>query len=248
MPPVRADAALAQAVASPARKPANRARDMYRHPAETLTFFGVTPSKTVVEVYPGGGWYAEILAPMLAAKGRYIAATQPPGKSRDATLALLASDPARFGKATTTILDPAKDSQIAPPGGADVVLTFRNVHNLLMAGDDAATRAFASFYRALKPGGVLGIVDHRLPENADPARERSSGYIKRSTVVRLAEAAGFRLDAESQVNANPKDSADWPKGVWTLPPSLSQGDADRARYVAIGESDRMTLRFVKPKG
>lgn len=245
-PPAKASAAIAAAVASPARKPANRARDAYRHPAETLAFFGVTPAKTVVEVFPGGGWYAEILAPMLAAQGKYIAAVEP-GKSQDAVRALFASDPARFGKATTTLLDPAKDSAIAPAGSADVVLTFRNVHNLLMDGDPVAARAFADFYRALKPGGVLGVVDHRLPEAADAARERTSGYVKRSTVVRLAEAAGFRLDGESEVNANPKDSANWPKGVWTLPPTFAEGATDRAKYAAIGESDRMTLRFVKPK-
>ena len=243
--PTRADP-VAAAVASPARTPANAARDVYRHPAQTLAFFGVKPNQTVVEIWPGAGWYAEILAPMLSAKGRYIGATQPPGKYRDATLKLFASDPARFGKAKTTIFDTAKPSEVAPPGTADVVLTFRNVHNMLMAGDGAAERAFADFYKALKPGGVLGVVDHRLPESADIALEKSSGYVKRSTVVRLAQAAGFKLAGESQVNANPKDTANWPKGVWTLPPTLSQGDADRAKYTAIGESDRMTLKFVKP--
>ncbi|WP_156677717.1 class I SAM-dependent methyltransferase [Sphingomonas profundi] len=240
--------ALAAAVASPARSAANRARDQYRHPVQTLAFFGVKPGQTVVEIWPGAGWYAEILAPLLSARGHYIAATQPPGKNRDATLKLLAGDPARFGKATTTIFDVKAPSTIAPPGTADVVLTFRNVHNMLMAGDDVAARAFVDFYRALKPGGVLGVEDHRLPESADAALEKTSGYIKRSTVVRLATAAGFKLAAESEVNANPKDPANWPNGVWTLPPTLSQGDVDRAKYVAIGESDRMTLKFVKPLG
>ena len=238
--------ALAAAIADPRRKEGNRARDQYRHPRETLEFFGVRPDQTVVEIWPSGGWYTEILAPLLRDNGVYYGATQPPGKYRDATEKLVASDPARFDKVRLTILEPGKPSEIAPAGSADVVLTFRNVHNLTTAGDAAAATAFADFYKALKPGGVLGIVDHRLPEDRDPALEKTSGYIKRSTVLRLAQAAGFQLAGESEVNANPKDSADWPKGVWTLPPTLSQGDANRAKYVAIGESDRMTLKFVKP--
>jgi predicted methyltransferase len=239
--------ALAKAIADPRRAEKNRARDQYRHPMETLAFFGVEPDDTVVELFPSGGWYAEILSPYLRDKGVYYAA-MPPGKSREATEKLFASDRARFDKARLTLLEPGKPSKIAPAASADVVLTFRNVHNLLMTSDAAAAQAFADFYKALKPGGVLGVVDHRLPEDRDSALERTSGYIKRSTVVRLAEAAGFKLAGESPVNANPKDSADWPKGVWTLPPTLSQGEADRARYLAIGESDRMTLKFVKPKG
>ena len=239
-------AALAAAIADPRRKESNRARDQYRHPLETLSFFGVRPDQTVVEIWPSGGWYTEILAPLLRDKGVYYGATQPPGKYREATEKLLASDPVRFDKARLTILESEKPSEIAPPGSADVVLTFRNVHNLMMAGDAAAATAFADFYKALKPGGVLGVVDHRLPENRDSALEKTSGYIKRSTVLRLAQAAGFKLAGESEVNANPKDSADWPKGVWTLPPTLNQGAVDRAKYLAIGESDRMTLKFVKP--
>jgi predicted methyltransferase len=244
---VAAPKTIAEAVADARRKPANVARDKYRHPVETLTFFGISPASTVVEIYPGGGWYTEILAPLLRERGRYIAATQPPSKYRAATEALIASDPARFDKVTMTVLDPGKPSAIAPAGTADAVLTFRNVHNLIMEGDAAARQAFADFYKALKPGGVLGVVDHRLPEGADAAREKSSGYVKRSTVVRFAEAAGFKLDAESEINANPRDTADWPKGVWTLPPTLAEGEANRTKYLAIGESDRMTLRFIKPK-
>jgi predicted methyltransferase len=239
--------AIDQAVASSSRSEANRARDKYRHPAETLAFFGVKPTDTVVEVWPGAGWYTEILAPLVRDHGLYYGATQPPGKYREATEKLVASDPARFGKVRLSILQPGEPSEIALPGSADVVLTFRNVHNLMMAGDAAAAQAFADFYKALKPGGVLGVVDHRLPEAADSAREKTSGYVKKSTVVRLAAAAGFKLAGESEVNANPRDSADWPDGVWTLPPTLRLGDKDRDRYLAIGESDRMTLKFVKPK-
>lgn len=238
-----ASPAIAKAVADPRRKAENRARDRYRHPAETLAFFGVKPNQTVVEVLPGGGWYSEILAPLLHDQGRYIAAV--PAGGRAGFSRFTAADPARFGKVTVTEFAPGK-APIAPDGSADVVLTFRNVHNFLMGEDATPAAAFAAFFRALKPGGVLGVVDHRLPEGRDSALEKKSGYLKRSTVVRLAEQAGFRLAGESEVNANPKDTADWPDGVWTLPPTYQLKDKDRARYAAIGESDRMTLRFVKP--
>jgi predicted methyltransferase len=241
-----AKAAIDAAVADARRSPTNRQRDRHRHPAETLAFFGLRPEMTVVEIWPGGGWYAEILAPMLRSRGRYIAAAQAGGRGRQATETLFASDPARFDKAVLTSFDPKAVSEIAPPGSADMVLTFRNVHNFLIAGDAAAAQAFADFHKALKPGGVLGVVDHRLPEGRPAEAERKSGYLKRSTIVRLAEAAGFRLAGESQVNANPKDTADWEGGVWTLPPVLRLGEQDRAKYLAIGESDRMTLKFVKP--
>lgn len=239
--------ALSAAIADPRRKEANRVRDKYRHPLETLSFFGVEPGMTVVEVWPGGGWYMEILAPLLREKGLYYGATGASGPPKEATEKLVASDPARFDKVKLTVLEPGKPSEIAPPGSADVVLTFRNVHNFMMAGDGVAAQAFADFYKALKPGGVLGVVDHRLPEDRSAEAERTSGYVKRSTVLRLAKEAGFELAGESHVNANPKDSADWPAGVWTLPPVLRLGEQDRAKYLAIGESDRMTLKFVKPK-
>jgi len=238
---------IAAAVADTRRKEGNRARDAYRHPAETLSFFGVKPDQTVVEIWPSGGWYMEILAPMLRENGHYIGATPASGRGRDATVALMQGDPKRFDKVHLTVLDPKAVSEIAPAGTADVVVTFRNVHNFLMAGDAAAAQVFADMYKALKPGGVLGVVDHRLPESADVARKKESGYIKKSTVVRLAEAAGFKLAAESEVNANPKDTTDWPKGVWTLPPGYAEGDATKAKYAAIGESDRFTLKFVKPE-
>ncbi len=239
--------AIHNAVADPRRNPANVPRDPYRHPEQTLAFFGVTADKTVVELWPGGGWYTEILAPLLRDHGKYIAAAQPPGKARDATTALLASDPSRFDKVELTTLAVGQPSEIAPAGTADIVLTFRNVHNFLEAGDLASAQLFADCYRALKPGGALGVVDHRLPESFDTALEISSGYLKQSTIVRLAVAAGFRLDGESAINANPKDNHDHPKGVWTLPPAYALGSVDRALYQEIGESDRLTLRFIKPR-
>jgi len=239
--PVAVDDAIARAVAASTRDPANVQRDGYRHPAETLSFFGVTGGQTVLEYFPAGGWYLEILAPLAAAGGGTYIAAQPPGRYREQTLAKIRSNPSLYGHAR--LVDwPAGEA--VPSGSVDTVLTFRNVHNMVMGG--AADATFAEFFRVLKPGGVLGVVDHRLPEDRDAALERSSGYLKVSTVRRLAEKAGFVLDASAEINANPKDTADWPKGVWTLPPTLSEGEADRDRYLAIGESDRMTLRFRKP--
>ena len=240
----RPNAAIAAAVASDARTPANRARDRYRHPAETLAFFGVRPTHTVVEFIPGGGWYTEILAPMVKGRGRYVALV--PASQAERTRTMLAGRAAQFGATAVETVDMKAGTATIRPGTADVVLTFRNVHNLLMQDDPAvAANAFRAFHAALKPGGVLGVVDHRLPEEADAAREKTSGYVKRSTVVRLAQAAGFRLAGESAVNANPLDTHDHPQGVWTLPPVYRLGDVDRAKYQAIGESDRFTLRFVK---
>jgi predicted methyltransferase len=234
------DAAIAAAVAAPTRTTANVARDRFRHPAETLAFFGVTPAQTVVEFIPGGGWYTEILAPLLRDRGM-LYATQP-ARGLDALAAKFAADPATYGKAKL-VAWPGKGE--IPDGSADTVLTFRNVHNMVMNGQAEAT--FKRFFELLKPGGVLGVVDHRLPEDKDIALEKTSGYLKVSTVKRLAAQAGFVLEAESEINANPKDSADWPQGVWTLPPNYREGDATRAKYAAIGESDRMTLRFRKPR-
>ncbi|HEX8214043.1 MAG TPA: methyltransferase [Allosphingosinicella sp.] len=245
-------AALAAAVASPQRTPANVARDQYRHPLETLSFFGVQPNHNVVEIWPGGGWYTEILAPYLAAGGGRLYAAAPDWGQGGVTK-LKQANPAVYGTVLTADF-PAFDASATrvPAGSADVVLTFRNVHNWRMGyrredKQDYSAEAFRQIYAMLKPGGVLGIVDHRLPESADAERERSSGYIKVSTVRRLAEAAGFRLAASSEVNSNPRDTADWPSGVWTLPPTYALKDKDREKYLAIGESDRMTLKFVKPR-
>ena len=242
-PQPKSDPAVAKAIANPARSEANRARDRYRHPAETLAFFGVTPAKKVVEFVPGGGWYTEILARLPAGGGSYTALV-PSQKAADAATKLLA-DKGLTG--TVATIDPATGTSTVPANSQDVVLTFRNVHNLTMNGGDVPANAFKAWFAMLKPGGTLGVVDHRLPETADAAKERDSGYVKLSTVKRLAEAAGFKLAGTSEVNANPKDTHDHPKGVWTLPPTYSLGDTDRAKYAAIGESDRFTVRFVKPR-
>jgi len=242
----KADPAIAKAIADPRRNEANRARDPRRHPAETLAFFDIHPGQTVIEFYPSGGWYTEILAPALKGNGSYIAMPPSSEKSLASTKALLDKNQAWFG--TVAIMPFSQtDASTIPPASADRVLTFRNIHNLIMAGDAVAAKAFGDFYAALKPGGILGVVDHRLPEDRDSAKEKSSGYLKRSTIIRLATAAGFKLAGESAVNANPKDTHDWEKGVWTLPPTYRLGDVDRAKYQAIGESDRMTLKFVKPR-
>jgi predicted methyltransferase len=243
--------ALKAAVANSTRLESEKPRDKYRHPLETLDFFGVAPNQTLIEYSPGGGWYTRILMPLLAAHGHYIAAVGNNPKAIEGARKLIAPLPGAT-KAEVNGFDVAS-ATMAKPNSVDRVLTFRNIHNLLMpedggAKDGSVARAFfRAAFKALKPGGMLGVVDHRLPEKADAARENSSGYVKRSTVIRLATEAGFKLAGESEINANPKDSADWPNGVWTLPPTLSQGDKDRAKYLAIGESDRMTLRFVKPR-
>ena len=251
--------ALEAAINSDLRSEAAKARDKFRHPVETLLFFGVEPDDTVVEVWPGGGWYTDILAPFLAKGGGklYAASFDPDTDSERMQQALQNFDAKYVGKSDVygnverSVLAPNRQD-IAPDGSADVVLTFRNVHNFVFG--NWAPEAFAAFYEALKPGGILGVVDHRLPEDADKAREQSSGYLKVSTVRQLAEDAGFVFDGSSEVNANPMDDTDHPFGVWSLPPTSRttgrSGDApegfDPAEYLAIGESDRMTLRFRKP--
>lgn len=244
---------LKKAVAATTRTPSNVARDPYRHPAETLAFFGVKPSDTVVELWPGGGWYTEILAPYLKAGGGTLWAAAPWPNGVKGVQTLQAKDAATYGAVKLAAFPAwnAEDPKV-PAGSADVVLTFRNVHNWRMGyqqpnKQDYAADAFKQAFAMLKPGGIFGVVDHRLPENADAAREQNSGYIKTSTIKKLAADAGFELVGESPINANPKDKADWPKGVWTLPPSYAEKDVDRAKYQAIGESDRMTLKFRKPR-
>ncbi len=237
---------LAAAIAAPHRSEANRARDKYRHPAQTLTFFGVKSSHIVIELWPSSGWYTEILAPYLAASGKLTVAT-PDDRRSEIIKKRMVLNPDVFAK-TAIATFPAKDGMAGvAPGSADVVLTFRNVHNWRFGGTDAAQSAFNQIYAMLKPGGVLGLVEHRLPEAMDSAKEEKSGYMKRSSIIAYAAKAGFKLVGESNINANPKDTHDWPDGVWTLPPNYRLGDKDRAKYAAIGESDRMTLKFMKPR-
>jgi predicted methyltransferase len=226
------------------RSDANRARDVYRHPKETLAFFGVKPDSTVVEVFPGGGWYTELLAPYLRDSGRYVAAF--PAQSTTGLTnfkAKLEAKPALFDKVKIMPLGVPAALDIRPEGGADFVLTFRNVHNWV--DDDNVDAFMKSFYDALKPGGVLGVVEHRAKPGTKLKGSIDSGYMTEAFVIKHALMAGFKLDASSEINANPLDTKDYKKGVWTLPPVLTEGQTDRAKYMAIGESDRMTLRFVK---
>lgn len=225
----------------------NKARDVYRHPKATLQFFGLQPDKTVIEITPGGGWYTEILAPLLRDNGHYIAAVSGGNggedkQDADALRAKFKADPNQYDKAAIVVFNP-KAPVFGPPGSADMVLTFRNVHNWTMAG--YAEAMFKAFYAVLKTGGTLGVVDHRAAPGTSLDAAKSSGYLPTDYVIKLATDAGFKLDGQSEINANPKDTKNYPKGVWTLPPTLTLGDKDRDKYLAIGESDRMTLRFVK---
>ena len=245
------------AVAGTWRLASDRARDPFRHPAQSLAFWGLKPGMTVVEFWPGAGWYSDILAPFLAATGgKLIAANAPPQDAEGRELAAaysakFAMHPKLYGKVDVDVFGPAS-GPVAPPGSADLVLFLRNVHNWMAAG--IAEKAFRDAFAALKPGGALGVEEHRADPAATPDPLASNGYVPQAFVVQLAKEAGLELAAASEINANPKDTRNYPFGVWTLPPtrqSQARGqpvDAkfDRAKYDAIGESDRMTLRFVKP--
>jgi predicted methyltransferase len=244
---VQADDAL-KAVIAGEHRATNAARDPYRHPYETLTFFGIKPNMTVVELVPSGGWYTEILAPYLRERGKLIGAGQAiePGKRYgEAFKKKLDSNPALYGKVVTSVFEPPARYEIAPANSVDMVLTFRNLHNWMGAGEDAMKTTFKEIHKVLKPGGVLGVVEHRLPASMPQDAKASTGYMHEAYVIKLAESAGFKLAAKSEINANPKDTANHEKGVWTLPPVLANKDKDREKYMAIGESDRMTLKFVK---
>jgi predicted methyltransferase len=229
----------------------NRVRDVYRHPKQTLLFFGVRPEMSVLEVWPTPGYYTEILAPLLREKGKYYAAVMaanPASKSVTRSLenyrAKLAADPQLYDRVIVVTM-PTDGGDVVPSGSLDMVLTFRNLHNW-MSKDDAS-QVIATLYKALKPGGILGIVEHRgNPAVAQDPRAKS-GYVNEDYAIKLIEAQGFRLVAKSEVNANPKDTKDYPEGVWTLPPTYELGDKDREKYAAIGESDRFTMRFQKPR-
>jgi predicted methyltransferase len=257
-PPARADdpsaaERLEVAINGPQRTEAFRARDVYRHPEETLVFFGIKPDQTVVEIAPGGGWYTEILAPYLRENGKLYEALY---ESNDPALASefeqdrqhfgqrLARDPAVFDRVAVGSLRAGHFTGV-PANSADMVLTFRNIHNWIKDGQfDANLRAF---YAALKPGGILGVEEHRAKPGISLEQVIKTGYVPEAYIIDHARAAGFQLAGRSEANRNPRDTKDYPDGVWALPPTLQGGNTDRARMLAIGESDRMTLRFVKPR-
>ena len=233
------------------RSAANIMRNVERNPVETLEFFGLEANMTVVEILPSTGWYTEIIAPYVRDQGKFYAAHFSPNASLSYMApnlrnfeAKMSSDPALYGKVTVRHLNPPHEIVIAPAESAYMALTFRNVHNWVMA--DQQHEFFATFFAALKPGGILGIVEHRAKADAGMEVMRTSGYVTEAYVKELAEAAGFEFVASSEVNANPSDPTVHPRGVWTLPPNFRMGDEDREKYAAIGESDRMTLKFRKP--
>jgi predicted methyltransferase len=241
-----------RALAGTHRAEGNAARDVYRHPKETLLFFGLTPEMTVVEIWPGGGWYTEVIAPVVRGSGTFYAAhfyvdeksQKYMGAARDNFQKKLAVTPAVYDQVKMSAFSAPQQIAIAPAGTADLVLTFRNVHNWTAAKADEA--AFRAFYAALKPGGTLGVVEHRAKEGATLEQMIKTGYMTEAYVISLAEKAGFKLAARSEINANAKDTKDYAAGVWTLPPTYRLGDKEHEKYAAIGESDRMTLKFVKP--
>jgi predicted methyltransferase len=252
-PAASADLTLNSAVDNPTRSAKFIARDSARHPLEELTFFGITPQSTVVEVWPGGGYWTEILAPLLHDHGGYYVALQGKGGSEAADAEAdklnvllrgkIDADKAAYGKVVPTVFGVGQ-GEIAPPGSADFVLSFRNLHNWMK--DGFAPEAFATFYRALKPGGVLGLEEHRGQRDTAQDPKAEDGYVRQDYAIALAEKAGFQFAGSSEINANLKDTANWPKGVWTLPPTLKLGEQDRAKYEAVGEADNFVLKFRKP--
>lgn len=250
-PVVWADTDTLSAAAEAGHRSAeNRARNNARHPVATLEFFGIHADMTVVEISPGGGWYTEILADFLRDNGKLYAANYDSESEEEyyrtnarRFLEKLAADPAIYGQVIPTVFDPPAKLDAAPPGSADMVVTFRNLHNWMEEG--SAEVAMSAMHRALKPGGILGIVQHRQDASIQQDPKAASGYVRQDYVIALAEAAGFELVASSEINVNSKDTKDHPEGVWTLPPTYELGDENRDKYQAIGESDRMTLKFVK---
>ncbi len=242
--------AIARAAVGTHRSEANIARNVYRHPVETLTFFGLEPDMTVLEVLPGGLWYTEVIAPVVAEDGRYIAASYDLSlpdlpdymtRAQDALVKRFEEAPEIYGELELATLHPPS-IDLGEDESVDLVVTFRSTHGMVRS--EAAERAYAAFFDVLKPGGVLGVVQHRAGPETDLAK--FTGYLPQERVIAIAEGAGFVLEETSEINANPKDRANYEKGVWTLPPSLRLGDEGREEYLAIGESDRMTLRFRKP--
>jgi predicted methyltransferase len=244
------DDALAKIIASPQRSAAFVARDRYRHPQEELEFFGLKPQWTVVELVPGGGYWTEILAPYLREHGTYYTAISPressdrAAKSWDEWQKKLDADKATFGNVKISELGKTTYN-IAPAGSADLVVTFRNVHNFMAS--DVTDKVLAEIYRVLKPGGILGVEDHRASDSKPQDPKAENGYVRQDYMIELAKKAGFKFIAASDINANPKDTKDYAKGVWTLPPVLASGDQDKEKYLAIGEADNFVLKFQKPK-
>lgn len=243
------EAAIKAALAGDHRSADNKARDQYRHPLETLKFIGLNKDMKVLEVWPGGGWWTEVLAPVL--KNNYTTAHFDPARSEgskkmvDAYKADIAKNEAVYGKPTVAVLMPQTNQMTpVPPGSQDMVLTFRNIHNWMAGGQEDAM--FKVFYDSLKPGGYLGLEEHRAKTDQPQDPKAVSGYVREDFAKALAEKAGFKFVAKSEVNANAKDTKDYPKGVWTLPPTYREGDLDKAKYTAIGESDRFTMLFQKP--
>ena len=244
-----ADPALSAAVASPVRLPTAVARDAVRHPVEELTFFGLASTQTVVELWPGGGYWTDILAPYLAPHGHLYAALPPAGDTDESPSvakwrARFNAQPDHYGSIVQTTLGPGQ-FDIAPAGSADLVLTFRNLHNWM--DGDYAPQALAACFRALKPGGIFGIEEHRARPDRPQDPKAKNGYVRQDYAIALAKRAGFKLIGSSEMLANPRDTTDWVDGVWTLPPTLSQGDKDRERYIAVGEADNFVLKFQKPR-
>jgi len=246
--PLTPDSVLEDVIENGPRSPEEKARDVFRHPYASLVFWGLRPGMTVIDVQPGTGWWTAILAPYLARTGgRYIAAMGERGRA--AFVARFATDPKLYGQVTAGDFGPTSPP-LAPPGTVDLILVSREIHDWAMV-DGYTETAFADFRAALKSGGVLAIEDHRAPAGSDP--KKGDGYLPEAWVVAKAEGAGFALAARSEINANAKDTRDYPFGVWTLPPTRRSAPAgqppnpafDHAKYDAIGESDRMTLRFVK---
>jgi len=243
------DPALTAAIASPERSANFVARDGARHPAEELTFFGLKANQNVLELWPGAGYWTEILAPYLSLKGQYGVVLPFPGDDKEEDQVVkrwhdrIAPHKGRYGTISESMLGP-KHLEIAPPNSVDLILTFRNLHNWMEAG--YADEALAACFKALKPGGILGVEDHRGRTDTQQDPKAESGYVREDYAIALAKKAGFEFVGHSEVNANPRDTKDYPKGVWTLPPTLTLGDQDRAKYVAIGESDNFVLKFRKP--
>ena len=244
------DSRLLTVVNGPQRSAKFVARDPARHPAQELTFFGLAPTQSVIEIWPFGGYWSEMLGPYLAPEGHYavaLATEQTSGGEAGMNARLearFAADPGTYGQVRAVHLD--KDGiDLGPDNSADLVVTFRNLHNWM--DDGSVDQALTTFYTALKPGGILGIEDHRgrTDKPQDPSAE--NGYVRQDYAIALARKAGFELVASAEINANPKDTKDWPKGVWTLPPSFALGDQDRAKYAAIGEADNFVLKFRKPR-